>query len=344
MISRDLGIDLGTANVLVFMKNKGIIINEPSVVALNTTTKDVLAVGDEAKEMIGRTPGNIVAIRPMKDGVIADFGATKAMLKYFIKKSLASSIFSPKPRVIVCVPSGITEVEKRAVIESTIAAGTRENNAFLIEEPMAAAIGAGMPVGEPIGSMVVDIGGGTSEVAVISLGGIVISKSLRVAGDEIDRHISTYIRKEYGLAIGERTAEELKMNIASVYDPDPNFCMDIRGRDLSSGLPKVLTVSSREVYTAIEEPVNSIIDSIKLTLEMTPPELAADIMEAGIMLTGGGALLGDLDRLISYETGITVNIADEPLNCVANGTGIVLDSIEALPNVLISPRRLRKWQ
>ncbi|MCL1997047.1 MAG: rod shape-determining protein [Defluviitaleaceae bacterium] len=342
MISRDLGIDLGTANVLVFMKNKGIILNEPSVVALNTSTKSVLAVGDEAKQMIGRTPGNIIAVRPMKDGVIADFESTKAMLKYFIKKSLSGSFFSPRPRVIVCVPSGITEVEKRAVIESAIAAGTRENNAFLIEEPMAAAIGAGLPVGEPLGSLVVDIGGGTSEVAVISLGGIVISKSLRIAGDEIDKSIVTYVRKEYGLAIGDRTAEELKINIASVYDPDPNLRMDIRGRDLSSGLPKILTMSAQEVYAAIEDPVNAIVDSIRLTLEMTPPELAADIIEAGIMLTGGGALLGDLDRLISYETGIAVNIADEPLNCVANGTGVVLENLETLRNVLVSPRKLRR--
>jgi len=341
MISRDLGIDLGTANILVFMKNKGIIINEPSVVALNTSNNNVLAVGDESKQIISRTPGNIVAIRPMKDGVIADFDSTKKMLRYFIKKSLSSSFFSPRPRVIVCVPSGITEVEKRAVIESTIAAGTKENNAFLIEEPMAAAIGAGLPVGEPLGSMVVDIGGGTSEVAVISLGGIVTSKSLRVAGDELDEHIVSYVKKEYNLAIGERSAEEIKINIGSVFEPDPHMTMNVRGRDLISGLPKTITVSATEVQRAIEEPVTSIIDAIKFTLEKTPPELAADIMEAGIMLTGGGALLGDLDRLISYETGMPVNIADEPLACVANGTGLVLENLETLRNVLISPRKLR---
>lgn len=341
MFSKDLGIDLGTANILVFMKNKGIIVNEPSVVAVNTTTHNVLAVGDEAKQMIGRTPGNIVAIRPMKDGVIADFESTKAMLKYFIKKSITKSFFSPKPRVVVCVPSGITEVEKRAVIESTIAAGTRENNAFLIEEPMAAAIGAGLPVGEPVGSMVVDIGGGTSEVAVISLGGIVTSKSLRVAGDELDEHIVSYIKKEYSLAIGERSAESIKINIGSVFNPDQSIVMDVRGRDLITGLPKTITVSAVEIQRAIDEPISSIIDAIKFTLEKTPPELASDVMESGIMLTGGGALLGDLDKLISYETGMPVHIAEEPLNCVAIGTGLVLENLETLKSVLISPRKLR---
>lgn len=341
MLSRDLGIDLGTANVLVFLKNKGIIINEPSVVALNTVSNNVLAVGDEAKEMIGRTPGNIVAIRPMKDGVIADFASTKAMLRYFIKKSMSKSFFVRKPRVVVCVPSGITEVEKRAVIESTIASGTKENNAFLIEEPMAAAIGAGLPVEEPIGSMVVDIGGGTSEVAVISLGGIVASKSLRIAGDKLDDHIISHIKKEYSLAIGERTAESIKINIASVYNPDPNVRMDIRGRDLVTGLPKTITINSVEVKKSIEEPVSSIIDAIKSTLEETPPELASDIMESGIVLTGGGALLGDLDKLISSETGIPVIIADEPLNCVAIGTGMVLENLETLKNVLLSQRKLK---
>ena len=341
MFNNYLGIDLGTANVLVFAKGAGIILNEPSVVAMNTTTKKIMAVGEEAKQMIGRTPGSIVAIRPMKDGVIADFESTKAMLRYFIKKSLSSSIFSPRPRVIVCVPSGITEVEKRAVIESTIAAGTRESNAFLIEEPMAAAIGAGLPVGEPLGSMVVDIGGGTSEVAVISLGGIVTSKSLRVAGDELDEHIVSYVKKEYSLAIGERSAEEIKINIASVYEPSPQIRMEVRGRDLISGLPKTITISSVEIQRAIEEPISHIIDAIKLTLEKTPPELASDIMESGIMLTGGGALIGDLDKLIGRETGMPVNIADEPLSCVANGTGLVLENLETLRNVLVSPRKLR---
>ncbi|MDR2899309.1 MAG: rod shape-determining protein [Clostridiales bacterium] len=340
MFARDLGIDLGTANTLVFMKNKGVIVSEPSVVAINSHTHEVLAVGNQAKEMIGRTPGNIVAIRPMKDGVISDFESTKAMLKYFIKKACPPTFFGSKPRVVVCVPSGVTAVEKRAVEESTIAAGARARNALLIEEPMAAAIGAGLPVEDPTGSMVVDIGGGTSEVAVISLGGIVTSRSLRVAGDDLDEHIVNYIKKEYSLAIGERTAEEIKINIASVYDPDPSAQMNIRGRDLISGLPKTIVLSSVEIKKAIDEPITAILDAIKFTLEKTPPELAADIMEAGIMLTGGGALLTGLDRLISYETGMPVHIADEPLNCVAIGTGLVLEHLESLRNLLISPRKL----
>lgn len=340
MFTKDLGIDLGTANTLVFMKGKGIIVNEPSVVAVNTSTHEVLAVGNQAKEMIGRTPGNIVAIRPMKDGVIADFESTKAMLRYFIEKAYTRSFFGSKPRVVVCVPSGVTEVEKRAVVESTIAAGAREKNAFLIEEPMAAAIGAGLPVEEPTGSMVVDIGGGTSEVAVISLGGIVTSKSLRVAGDELDEHIVNYIKKEYSLAIGERTAEEIKINIASVFEPDEKLVMNIRGRDLITGLPKTIELNSLEVQRAIAEPVTSIIDAIKYTLEKTPPELASDIIESGIMLTGGGALLTGLDQLISYETGMPVHIAQEPLNCVAIGTGLVLEHLETLKNVLVSHRKL----
>ncbi len=341
MFSKDLGIDLGTANTLVFMKGKGIIVNEPSVVAVNTISHEVLSVGDEAKQMIGRTPGNIVAIRPMKDGVIADFESTKAMLDYFIKKACPKTTFSNRPRVVVCVPSGVTEVEKRAVIESTIAAGAREKNAYLVEEPMAAAIGSGLPVEEPTGNMVVDIGGGTTEVAVISLGGIVTSKSLRIAGDDLDDHIVNYVKKEYSLAIGERSAEDIKMKIASVFEPDPQNLMNIRGRDLITGLPKTITISSVEIFRAIEEPVTSIVDAIKFTLEKTPPELASDIMEAGIMLTGGGALLGNLDKLISYETGMPVHIANEPLNCVAVGTGLVLEHLETLKNVLISPRKLR---
>ncbi|MCL2592171.1 MAG: rod shape-determining protein [Defluviitaleaceae bacterium] len=340
MFSKDLGIDLGTANTLVFMRNKGVIVNEPSVVAVNTKTHEILAVGDEAKQMIGRTPGNIRAIRPMKDGVIADFESTKAMLKYFIRKATPKSIFSSKPRVVVCVPSGVTEVEKRAVIESTISAGARERSAFLVEEPMAAAIGAGLPVEEPTGSMIVDIGGGTSEVAIISLGGIVVSKSLRVAGDELDEHIISFIRKEYSLAIGERTAEEIKIKIASVYQPDRTIGMEIRGRDLITGLPKTVDLTSIDVKKAIDEPITSIIDAIKMTLERTPPELAADVMETGIVLAGGGALLTGLDDLISYETGMPVNIADEPLNCVAIGTGLVLEHLETLKNVLVSPRKL----
>ncbi len=341
MFSKDLGIDLGTANTLVFIRNKGIVVNEPSVVAINTNSGEVLAVGNEAKQMIGRTPGSIVAIRPMKDGVIADFDTTEQMLKYFIRKAHKKSLFSSKPRVVVCVPSGVTEVEKRAVMEATVAAGARERDAYLIEEPMAAAIGSGLPVEAPTGSMVVDIGGGTSEVAVISLGGIVTSKSLRVAGDELDEHIVSYVKKEYNLAIGERSAEEIKIKIGSVYNSDKNLKMGIRGRDLITGLPKTIEISSYEVNVAILEPVNAIIDAIKFTLEKTPPELAADVMESGIMLTGGGALLTGLDKLITHETGMDVRIANEPLNCVAVGTGLVLENIQSLKNVLITSRKLR---
>ncbi|MCQ4725522.1 rod shape-determining protein [Anaerotignum faecicola] len=341
MFSRDMGIDLGTANTLVYVKGKGIVVNEPSVVAVNTVTHEVLAVGNEAKEMIGRTPGNIVAIRPMKDGVIADFDITQAMLRYFIDKAYTRSMFGPKPRVVVCVPSGVTEVEKRAVMEATIGAGAKTNDAYLIEEPMAASIGAGLPVEEPSGSMVVDIGGGTSEVAVISLGGIVTSTSLRVAGDEIDSYIINYIKKEYNLAIGERTAEEIKINIGCAYPKGKEEQMEIRGRDLISGLPKTASVTSNEILEAISEPIYSIIDCIKQTLEATPPELAADVMEFGITLTGGGALLSGLDKLITKETGMPVNIANEPLNCVVMGTGLVLEHIETLRSVLLSPKKLR---
>jgi len=341
MFKRDLGIDLGTANTLVFMKNKGIIVNEPSVVAINTRTKDVLAVGDEAKQMIGRTPGNIVAIRPMRDGVIADFKTTQAMLKYFIKKAAPQRFLSSRPRVVVSVPSGVTEVEMRAVLEATNSAGARESDAFLIEEPMASSIGAGLPVEEPTGNMVVDIGGGTSEVAVISLGGIVTSKSLRVAGDALDEHIVSYIRKEFSLAIGDRTAEDIKISIGCVYKPNPKAQKDIRGRDLISGLPKTISITSEEVREAIAEPVSSIVDAIKSTLEKTPPELASDIMESGIVLTGGGAMLAGLDKLIESETGMPVSIANEPLNCVALGTGLVISHLQSLKNVLISQRSLK---
>jgi rod shape-determining protein MreB len=342
MFSKDMGIDLGTANTLVFVKNKGIIVNEPSVVAINNITHEVLSVGDEAKEMIGRTPGNIVAIRPMKDGVIADFDVTQAMLKYFINKTYSRGLFSPKPRIVICVPSGVTEVEKRAVIEAAIAAGAKEKNAYLIEEPMAAAIGAGLPVEEPTGNMVVDIGGGTSEVAVISLGGIVTSKSVRTAGDEFDNSIVSYIKKEYNLAIGERTAEDIKIKIGCVYldEDDEVKKMDIRGRDLISGLPRTVEINSKQVLAALSEPVSTIVEAIKYTLEKTPPELAADIMEAGIVLTGGGALLRGLDKLVSDETGMPVHIAEEPLNCVAMGTGAALEHIDSLKGVLISSQRL----
>lgn len=339
MFSKDMGIDLGTANTLVYMKEKGIVVNEPSVVAINTQTKEVLAVGNEAKEMIGRTPGNIIAIRPMKDGVIADFDVTQAMLRYFINKAYARTLFGPKPRIVVCVPSGVTEVEKRAVLEAAIAAGSREKDTYLIEEPMAASIGAGLPVAEPTGSMIVDIGGGTSEVAVISLGGIVSSTSLRVAGDALDSSIVTYIRREFNLAIGDRTAEEIKILLGSAFPLECEEKMEIRGRDLVSGLPKTVEITSVHVRESLAEPVRDVIESIKQTLERTPPELSADIMESGITLTGGGALLRGLDRLITHETGMPVHIAHEPLNCVVVGTGMVLEQLDVLKSVLISPRK-----
>lgn len=326
MFGRDMGIDLGTANTLVFVKGKGIVVNEPSVVAIKEKTNQILAVGDEAKKMIGRTPGNIVAIRPLRDGVIADFGTTEAMIRYFIGKAYKQSLFSPKPRVIVCVPSGVTSVEKRAVEEATVKAGAKQ--ALIMEEPMAAAIGANLRVEEPTGNMVVDIGGGTTDVAVISLGGIVASKSLRIAGDEFDEYIVSYIKKEYNLMIGERTAEQIKLTIGAAYPTGDNETMEIRGRDLVTGLPKILTITSQEVTEAIKEPVNAIVEAIKYTLEKTPPELSADIMESGIMLTGGGALLTGLDTLISLETGMPVNIAENPLDCVAQGTGLALENIE----------------
>lgn len=338
LFSRDIGIDLGTANTLVYVRGKGVIMAEPSVVAVNKRNNEVLAVGNEAKDMIGRTPGNITAIRPMKDGVIADFDITQSMLKYFIGKALTKTLFS-KPRVVICVPSGVTEVEKRAVEEATLQAGARE--VYLIEEPMAAAIGANLPVEEPEGSMVVDIGGGTSEVAVISLGGIVTSKSLRVAGDELDDAIINSIKKEYNLMIGERTAEQIKINIGSAYLKPKEEQMEIRGRDLLTGLPKNITISSTEIAEALQEPINAIVDSIKYTLERTPPELASDVMDRGIMLTGGGANLSGLDRLISEETGMPVYIAEEPLDCVVKGAGKVLEEISTLKKVLISPKKLR---
>lgn len=338
MFTRDIGIDLGTANTLVHMKSKGIVMREPLVVAINNNTGEVLAVGFEAKNMIGRTPGNITAIRPMKDGVIADFQITQGMLRYFIRKVMGKNMFI-KPRVVVCVPSGVTEVEKRAVIDATLQAGAKE--AYLIEEPMAAAIGANLPVEEPTGSMVVDIGGGTCEVAVISLGGVVVSRSLRIGGDELDDSIVLYVKKEYNLMIGERTAEDIKIKVGSAYMLEEETKHNISGRDLVTGLPKDLTISSDEIRAALSEPINSIVDSIKYTLEKTPPELASDIMEKGIMLTGGGALLKGLDQLIHNETGIPVNIAEDPLDCVALGTGKVLEEIEVLRNVLISSNKGR---
>lgn len=326
-ISKDMGIDLGTANTLIFIKGKGIVLREPSVVAINTDMKRVLAVGEEAKQMIGRTPGNILAIRPLKDGVIADFDVTQTMLKKFLEKVSPKSAFT-SPRIVICFPSGVTEVEKRAIDEATKQAGARD--VFLMEEPMAAAIGAGLPVNEPTGSMIVDIGGGTTEVAIISLGGIVTSKSLRIAGDELDQAIITFIKKEYSLMIGERTAENVKIEIGSAFDLEENNTMEIRGRDLITGLPKVISIGEAEVREALKEPINAILDAIKTTLEKTPPELASDIMDKGIMLTGGGALLRGLDKLINDQTHMPVHIAETPLDCVALGAGKALDTIDKL--------------
>ncbi|NLC07534.1 MAG: rod shape-determining protein [Syntrophomonadaceae bacterium] len=335
--AKDLGIDLGTANTLVHLKGKGIVVREPSVVAIQRDTKQVLAVGEEAKEMIGRTPGNIIAIRPMKDGVIADFDTTQAMLKHFITKVLKRHSFLVWPRVIISVPSGVTAVEERAVREAALSANAKE--AYLIEEPMAAAIGAGLPVHEPTGNMIVDIGGGTTEVAVISQGGIVNSQSIRTAGDEMDDSIIQHLKKYYNLLIGERTAESIKIQIGSaIWDGQPvNY--EVRGRDLVSGLPKTVSVTAEEIQMALADPVNQIVDGIKLCLERTPPELAADIMDRGIVLAGGGSLLKGLDQLVSQETGMPVHIAEEALSAVALGTGKVLENIEVLKRVLISPKK-----
>ncbi|MFW5873413.1 MAG: rod shape-determining protein [Bacillota bacterium] len=335
--SRDMGIDLGTANTLVYVKGKGIIIREPSVVALRDNSSDVMAVGAEAKRMIGRTPGNIVAVRPMKDGVIADFDVTEAMLRYFITRAHKRTRLV-RPRIIICVPSGVTEVEKRAVLDAAQQAGARK--AYLIEEPMAAAIGSELPVNEPVGNMIVDIGGGTTEVAVISLGGIVSSRSIRIGGDEMDESIIQYIKRKYNIMIGERTAEEIKMEIGAAKPEYLNAKMDIRGRDLVSGLPKNIEINSEEISNAISEPVQSIVEAVKITLEKTPPELSADVMDFGIILTGGGALLNGMDKLLSDKTQIPVHIADDPLDCVAKGTGIALEEIDSLKSILISPKKI----
>jgi rod shape-determining protein MreB len=328
-----MAVDLGTANTLVYVRGKGIVLNEPSVVAINTKDGRPLAVGLEAKRMIGRTPSNIQAIRPLKDGVIADFEICEKMLRYFIHK-VHNSRFG-KPRMVICVPSGITGVEQRAVQEAAEYAGARKP-AYIIEEPMAAAIGAGLPIHEPTGNMVVDMGGGTTEVAVISLGGIVTSKSIRIGGDELDEAIITYIKKEHSLALGERTAEEMKMALGSATVLEEEFQAEIRGRDLITGLPKTIVVSTKEIRKAIEEPISAIVDAVKYTLDNTPPELAADIMEQGIVLTGGGALLNGLDRRLHEETGMPIVVANNPLQCVALGSGQCLEEFEALKRVLIS--------
>jgi len=324
-LSQDMGIDLGTANTLVHVKGKGIVIREPSVVAVQKDTNEVLAIGAEAKRMIGRTPGNIVAIRPLKDGVIADFDITQAMLKFFIKKAIGNKTFV-RPRVVVGVPSGVTAVERRAVLDATIQAGARE--AYLIEEPMAAAIGAGLPVQEATGNMVVDIGGGTSEVAVISLGGIVVSRSVRIGGDKMDEAIVQYIKKKYNLLVGERTAEEIKISIGTAMKVENPDKMEIRGRDLVTGLPKTLTIDANQIQEALSEPVAGIIDAVRGTLERTPPELSSDIMDRGIVMTGGASLLRNLDRMLSKETGMPVYVSDSALSCVALGTGIAVEHVD----------------
>lgn len=332
--SKDLAIDLGTANTLIYLRGKGIILVEPSVVAVKEDGryKKVLAVGEEAKKMLGKTPGNIKAIRPLREGVIADFEITEAMIKYFIHKVHNRGYFV-KPRIIISVPSGTTQVERRAVKESAEGAGARE--VYLIEEPMAAAIGAGLPITEAIANMIVDIGGGTTEVAIISLGGIVVSHSIKVAGDKIDEAIIHYIKRKYNLLIGEATAEEIKIKIGNVLPEEPFETMEIKGRDLITGIPKTITVSSKEIQEAIKEPVELILQAIKQVLEETPPELAADIVDKGIVLSGGGALLKNLDKLISQETGLSVRIADNPITCVALGAGKALDEIEILKEIMV---------
>ncbi len=336
--SKDIGIDLGTANTLVTLKGKGVILKEPSVVAIDRRSGNILATGYEAKEMLGRTPETIKAVRPLKDGVIADFTATKLMLKNIVTK-VCQRYNAGKPRVVVGVPSGITEVEERAVEESILAAGARE--VYLVEEPMAAAIGASLDVAEPTGNIIVDIGGGTTEVAVISLGGVVVSHSLRIAGDELDEDIINYIKREMGLAIGETTAEEIKTEIGCALPLMTEMSMEIRGRDLSNGLPRNVIVTSSQIQEAMKDSINEIVEIVKTTLEKTPPELASDIVEKGIVLAGGGALIKNLDKLLSQRTGMPVYIAENPLECVVKGTGKTLEDLERLKNVLVNARKYR---
>jgi rod shape-determining protein MreB len=329
----DMAVDLGTANTLVSVRGRGIVLIEPSVVAVERDSKRVLAVGIDAKRMLGRTPGSIVAIRPLKDGVIADFEVTEAMLRYFINKTRVKRFpWQPKPRVVVCVPSGVTEVEKRAVFEATMQAGARQ--AFLIEEPMAAAIGSGLPIQEPTGSMVVDIGGGTTEVAVISLGGIVVAQSIRIAGDEFDEAVIGHVKRVYNVLIGERTAEEIKFEIGSAWPLLEEVDVEVRGRDLLTGLPRTITMESEEIREALEEPILAIIAAVKGTLEQTPPELASDLMEYGIVLTGGGALLKGLDERLRHETGMPVHVSESALTNVVDGSAQALEEIDVLKKVL----------
>jgi rod shape-determining protein MreB len=335
MFSSDMGIDLGTASTLVYVKNEGIVLCEPSVVAIEAGTSNALAVGEEAKRMLGRTPGNIVAIRPMRDGVIADFDITESMLRYFIKK-VHSSRSLVKPRIVIAIPSGITEVEKRAVKDSALHAGARE--VFMIEEPVAASIGVGLPIQEPSGNMIIDIGGGTTEMAVISLAGVVFSKSIRIGGDEMDEALINYLKRTYNLMIGERTAEDIKITIGSAYPMEEEMTMEVRGRDLVAGLPKMISVTSEEIREALSEPISQIVEAVRITLERTPPELSADLIEKGLILAGGGSLLRGLDKLIAEETGLPVHLADDPLTAVALGTGKVLSELRYLRRLSVSPR------
>jgi len=335
-LGKDIGIDLGTANTLVYVRGRGIVINEPSVVARDQETKEILAVGNKAKEMVGRTPGNIIAIRPLRDGVIADFDTTERMLRDFLIKANRRMGWV-RPRVIISVPSGVTEVEKRAVIDAAISAGAKD--ARVIEEPMAAAIGVGLPVQEPTGNMIVDIGGGTTEVAVISLGGIVAHRSIRIGGDEMDDSIIQHIRRHYNLLIGERTAETIKKTIGTACPLEEERSLEVRGRDLVTGLPKTVTITSEEVRDALAEPIAAIVEGVKITLEQTPPELAADIMDRGIMMAGGGSLLAGLDQLIANETGMPVHVNEEPLTAVVMGTGLALEHYDLLQRIMVGPKR-----
>lgn len=339
--SSDIGIDLGTANTLVYVKGQGVVLCEPSVVAIDKTTHAVLAVGEEAKRMLGRTPGNIVAIRPMKDGVIADFDITESMLRYFIRKVHKKNRLV-SPRVVIAVPSGITEVEKRAVKDSAERAGAR-NPVYLVEEPIAAAIGVGLPIHEPAGNMIIDIGGGTTEIAVISLSGIVFSKSLRVGGDEFDEAIVTHLKKSYNLMIGERTAEEIKIRIGSAYPLQEETTLEVKGRDILAGLPKTVTITSEEIREALSEPLSTILEGSRIALERTPPELSADLIDRGLVLAGGGALLRGLDKLISEETGLPVHVADDPLTAIALGTGRYLSDFHLLKRLSVNSNGAKEF-
>lgn len=341
IFSNDIGIDLGTANTLVYVKGQGVVLCEPSVVAVEKGTNHVLAVGEEAKRMLGRTPGNIVAIRPMRDGVIADFDITEAMLRYFIRKVHKRNLLV-SPRVVIAVPSGITEVEKRAVKDSAERAGAR-SPVYLVEEPMAASIGVGLPIHEPAGNMIIDIGGGTTEMAVISLSGIVFSKSIKVGGDEFDEAIMTHLKKSYNLMIGERTAEEIKIKIGSAYPLEEEMTLEVKGRDILAGLPKTISVSSEEIREAISDPVQSILEAVRITLERTPPELSADLIDRGLVLAGGGSLLRGLDKLVSEETGLPVHIAGDPLTAVVLGTGRYLSDIGLLKKLSVNSNRQTKF-